>query len=458
MTKIQHQTAQSIYSLKTLVVAVSGGVDSMALLHAVKQVKHGSQQVIVAHFMHHLRKEGVTEKELVQKVSKEYGFIYEEGQWSDSPKTHIESSARKARYQFFKTIYDKYHADALLTGHHLNDDVETFLMRLIRGSSIKGLLGIQPLSQRYGMSILRPLLEVSKKSLYQYANKYQIAYLEDQSNYTPAYYRNRVRLEWLPLFTKENPRAIEHIHQHQEQLSRFYRIIVAQFEQWCRDNVKQTDTQWQIDLTQWSYWGADQQTVYLELLFEEQLRSHMGPYHHRLLDQLRDNLNQDHSFELDINKKWQLQYAYGYLTILQKKKTPRQNEIYSLKLNQWTELPTDEAIGLFELEAMDVKNDEVTWIPVVLSPDIVERLVVRTRRPGDVMRLKMGPRLIRKRFNKLQMELKISPFERTKAWLVSMKDQSEIIWYPHYCLGTLYNPSKTDKMTHIFAYKKQTEK
>lgn len=457
MTAIQKQIVQSIHSLKTLVVAVSGGVDSMALLHAVKQVKTPHQRVIVAHFVHHLRKEGIKEKELVQKVAKEYDFIYEEEHWDQAPTTHIESSARKARYQFFKTTYDKYHADALLTGHHLNDDVETFLMRLIRGSSIKGLLGIQPFSRRYGMSIFRPLLKVTKKSLYQYAKLHQIAYLEDVSNYTAAYYRNRVRLEWIPAFTKENPRAVEHLHQHQEQLSRFYRIIFAQFEQWSKENVKHADFKWTVDMTLWSKWSTDQQIIYLELLFEEQLRPHIGTYHHRLLHQLKENLNRDHSFELDINKQWRLQYAYHYLTIFQRQKTTFQNEVYPLLLNQWTELPTGEAIGLFELETIHLKDEAITAVPVELTLEVRERLVVRTRRPGDVIRLQIGQRLIRKRFNKLQMELKISPFQRDQAWLVSLKDQSEIVWYPNYHLGILYNPPKTDRMTHIFAYKKQTE-
>ena len=456
MNEVQEHVAHWIHKRKIIVVAVSGGVDSMVLLHSLSKVKEPSQQIIVAHFMHHLRPEGQQEKELVQQACTKYGFIFEEGHWQESPQTHIESRARKARYEFFQQIYDRYEGQALLTGHHLNDDVETFLMRLVRGSSLKGLQGIQRISYRRSMCIIRPLLTISKETLYRYAIKHAVPYLEDRSNKTRDYYRNRVRLDWLPLLMKENTKAIDHINQHQQMITRLYNVTMETFKKWAQSNVAYYNHHWQIDLASWPHWSIDQQVLYMELLFEEYLRPTVGAYHHRLLDQLIDNLRRGHSFQLTINKRWHLQYAYHQLVITQKTSNKKDEREYPLLLNEWTLLPTGDKIGFFELHQQNQLGEKSIQVPVKLPSDQLDLLKIRTRRPGDWIRLQIGTKKIRKKIARLQMDLKISPFEREDHWLVVFKGESEVIWYPPYQLAALCNLSKTDKMTHIFAYQKPT--
>jgi tRNA(Ile)-lysidine synthase len=190
-----------------LVVGVSGGVDSMVLLHLLNAYrKEFDLSLIVAHVNHGLRlEESKEEANLVQKESERLGLHFEYGQF-DVKKSQragglsLQNAGRRIRFRFFKSILLKYQAHKIALGHNADDQVETVLLRLIRGSGLQGLKGMLPIREG---RVIRPLLEVWKEEIESFASAKGIPFLLDSSNLKEDYLRNRFRLSLIPLIEKE---------------------------------------------------------------------------------------------------------------------------------------------------------------------------------------------------------------------------------------------------------------
>ncbi len=189
-----------------LILAVSGGVDSMVLLWLIVEI-HPKDKIIVAHFDHRLRwDESDGDRELVASICKSENIAFEYQKMDISSlakeeKMSIEAIARRERYAFLESVRIKYGARYILTAHHMDDRIETAIFNLIRGSK---LWGIHALSESIG-SLLRPLLGVTKEEIHQYAEEHDIRYRDDSSNSDSVYLRNYLRHEILPLFSRINP-------------------------------------------------------------------------------------------------------------------------------------------------------------------------------------------------------------------------------------------------------------
>jgi len=174
------------------VVAVSGGVDSVVLLHLLQQ--EAGLRLAVAHFDHGIRQDSDTDRQLVQNLAKNYGlpFVYDRGQLGSKTSEDV---ARKARYGFLRTVKQASGASAIMTAHHQDDVLETAIINLLRGSGRKGLtsLGNQP-------DLLRPLLRVPKNELIMYAKEQGLVWNEDSTNQDLGYLRNYVRHKILAKF------------------------------------------------------------------------------------------------------------------------------------------------------------------------------------------------------------------------------------------------------------------
>lgn len=173
------------------IVAVSGGVDSMALLDILAKKHQGKESGIkftVAHFDHGIRDTSHLDRQLVKKVAESHRlpFVYEEGNLG--PETS-EAEARQARYNFLRTVQNHTNANAIITAHHLDDIVETAVLNILRGTGRKGLSSLN----KHHNGIIRPLLHVPKHSLKSYAEANGLTWHEDETNLSEAYKRNYVR-------------------------------------------------------------------------------------------------------------------------------------------------------------------------------------------------------------------------------------------------------------------------
>ena len=141
----------------TIIVATSGGPDSMCLLSLVMSLNK-KINIICAHVNHHVRKESDEEYEYVKSFCESNNIIFEGMDILEYSSDNFESEARKKRYTFFEELYTKYNAKYILTAHHGDDLIETILMRITRGSNLPGYIGIKELDGKY----LRPLLNVTQ--------------------------------------------------------------------------------------------------------------------------------------------------------------------------------------------------------------------------------------------------------------------------------------------------------
>ena len=190
-----------------LIVGVSAGVDSMVLLHLLNAYRQAlNLHLIVAHVNHGLRPdESEKEAELVQKESGRLGLPFEYGQFDvkEFQKTggfSVQDAARRIRFHFFNHLLKKHDAQKIALGHNADDQVETILLRLIRGSGLRGLKGMHPIREG---RVIRPLLEVWRREIESFAVENGIPYLLDSSNLKENYLRNRIRLSLIPRIEKE---------------------------------------------------------------------------------------------------------------------------------------------------------------------------------------------------------------------------------------------------------------
>lgn len=208
LENLVHQPENHNYLL-----AVSGGADSMVLASLFRDLRDENQDTAysfqVAHINYKLRGE---DSDRDQKVVQDFCeknhiklHLYEVSEKDKKPDHSIQLWARELRYAFFKKIREKEKLEFLITAHHLNDQLETFIINLSKAAGINGLSGI-PANDNY---ILRPLLSVSKQEIYQFAEENRIEFREDLSNKKSDYLRNKIRNEIVPKLQETNPHFLE---------------------------------------------------------------------------------------------------------------------------------------------------------------------------------------------------------------------------------------------------------
>ena len=195
----------NIVNNSTIVVAVSGGPDSIVLLNILNNLKEKyNYKIVCAHVNHKLRQESEEEEIFVKNICINNNIIFEKKDFDTYITTNIESEAHDRRYTFFEEIIKKYNSNYLLTAHHGDDLVETILMKLTRGSSLDGYIGFNKISNRNNYKIIRPLIFYTKEEILKYADDNNIEYRIDKTNFDKKITRNRYRLNILPLLKKEN--------------------------------------------------------------------------------------------------------------------------------------------------------------------------------------------------------------------------------------------------------------
>jgi len=197
----------------SIIVAVSGGADSVCLLKILYELRKCLNiSLTVAHFDHGLRpKEDEKETEFVANLAKRLNLASVCDKATNIAKAHgssIEEKAREMRYQFFQKAIDENHAQKLALGHNMNDQAETVLMHFLRGTGLTGLSGIPPIRQN---CFIRPLIDITRDEIHTYLKQNDESFIIDSSNLETRYLRNKIRLELLPLLLDYQPKLVEHL-------------------------------------------------------------------------------------------------------------------------------------------------------------------------------------------------------------------------------------------------------
>lgn len=232
---ILHQKC-SLLPGRPILVGVSGGPDSLCLAHFLSAQGY---ELIIAHFNHRLRSEAEEDARFVAHMAQEWGLPYIQGEadvqtYAQEKHLSLEAAARELRYRFLFSAAEEGAAQAVAVGHTADDQIETILLHLLRGSGLKGLLGMEYRSYLHDFSphipLVRPLLGTWRKEIEAYCAQHGLTPRQDVSNRSTQFLRNRIRLELLPLLESYNPRLREHLLQMSELLRDEYQIISESVE------------------------------------------------------------------------------------------------------------------------------------------------------------------------------------------------------------------------------------
>lgn len=196
-----------------IILGVSGGPDSIFLLHILDKLKNIHPiKIVIAHVNHLLRgKESDLDEKFVKNLAKEKNHIIhllkkDIAKTSKTLKKGLEETGREIRYEFFKELAKKQKANFLLTAHHADDNLETIIMNFVRGAGLNGLAGMKEIEKLdKNLHLIRPLLDISKDQILKYLKANHLPYRTDKSNKNTIYKRNYIRHKIIPSLKKINP-------------------------------------------------------------------------------------------------------------------------------------------------------------------------------------------------------------------------------------------------------------
>lgn len=218
---------------KPVVCATSGGVDSVCMLYVLNKLGY---KVILAHVNHNKREESFFEQKEMENFAKALNIPFELYDYHYDNLDNFHNAAHNARYQFFKDVCDKYNTNIIATAHHLDDQLETIIIKLLDGSNLYGYGGISASYNDGKYLIIRPLLCLNKEEIYKYAKINSIKYFEDASNKCDEFLRNRIRHHIVPLLKNECDDIYNKVFNYSLQLKEAFNFIRKQSIEYLEKN------------------------------------------------------------------------------------------------------------------------------------------------------------------------------------------------------------------------------
>lgn len=223
-----------------VVVGLSGGSDSVCLAHILDKLGY---EVVAAHCNFHLRgEESMRDEQFVVSLCQQMGWNlhqedFDTAVYARQKGISIEMAAREYRYDWFKRLKEEVGAEAIAVGHHQDDNVETLLLNLTRGTGIKGLCGMQPKNG----DVVRPLLCLTRKDILIYLEDVHQTYVTDHTNLEDDFARNKVRLDVLPLLETINQGAMKNLASTQENLTEVMKVYQQAMQDAITNCVEQKE-------------------------------------------------------------------------------------------------------------------------------------------------------------------------------------------------------------------------
>lgn len=220
--KVKYFIQENLIIKKPIVCAVSGGVDSVVMLNILNKLGYN---VILAHVNHNKREESLIEMNAMKSLASNLSIPFELLDYHYNNNDNFHNDAHNARYSFFKELCEKYNTNIIATAHHLDDQIETVLIKLLEGSNLYGYGGISICNDDGKYKIIRPLLCLNKDEIYEYANQNKLEYFEDSSNKEDFFLRNKIRHNIIPQLKNECPDLTTKIQQYSIQLKEAFDYI-----------------------------------------------------------------------------------------------------------------------------------------------------------------------------------------------------------------------------------------
>ncbi len=222
-----------------IILTCSTGVDSSVLLDLTLKALD-KEQIIVAFVNHKVRIDAEKEEAYIKEYTKKLGLKLEVASL-DEITSNFEETARLKRYEFFYQLTKKYNAKYILLAHHADDNLETMLIRFIKGSSIEAYAGMKILTNYQDIYLYRPFLKIPKSKIVQYANTNNIKYFNDITNESNIYLRNKIRNEIVPIIKTINPNIYDAVNYYNYQMLELAKKLAEQIDNFIKNNITFTE-------------------------------------------------------------------------------------------------------------------------------------------------------------------------------------------------------------------------
>lgn len=398
---------------ETIVLAISGGVDSMVLFDVLRNSKF-NLNIILAHVNHKQRLDSEKEFKEIKKLAHDLQYPFEGYVMIETENTNFHDNARKQRYDFFQSVAQKHNANKIILAHHIDDQIETILMRLTRGSSFSGYAGISATRVENGKQILRPFINISKNDILSYAEKHNVVYYEDASNSEDHYTRNRFRHAIIPQLRLENPNLDEKIIQFKDYIDSAETVLER-----IKDDFLKSQTSFEkISIADFNNLDRIIKIKILTELVNQATNNTLEISYRQYNIMIDACLNSIPNQQIKLGKTYEFIKEYQYFKI--KKQT--QHKKQSLQIDDCGEYILQEKyrfiISNKKLEHIDTNYFELCY------NDKVFPLYLRNRINGDRIKLSIGTKKVKDIF----IDKKVPLLQRDKIVLLS--DKEHVLWIP----------------------------
>lgn len=396
-----------------IVVACSGGPDSMFLLYILKNMGF---RIVCAHVNHNVRIESKDEYKFLEKYCNEQNIIFEGIEIKKYKKGKFsEEEAREFRYKYFEEIVEKYHAKYLFTAHHGDDLIETILMRLVRGSSLKGYRGFDLITKKNNYKIIRPLVYMTKEEIEKEIDILKIPYVIDKTNYEDVHTRNRYRHYMLPFLKKED----KNVHLKFLKFSKKIEECNSYFERELDKMYLKVYDDSSINIKE--FMSIDS---YLQKKIIEKVLSYMYPDNLYLvsdihIDSIINLIKNKNNAQIDLPNNIVVIKEYDYIKF---------KKIDELVFNDYEYTLIDEVnVNGGIIKIVDKSDDTSNYCIRLNSKDIKLPLIVRNRRDSDKIKVKNLNGT--KKINDIFIDCKINKEERNTLPIV-VDSNNMVVWIP----------------------------
>lgn len=399
-----------------IVVAVSGGPDSMFLLDVLQKIRKSKTfDIVVAHVNHNVRRESYEEAECVKEYCEKNNMIFEYMIIYKYGTDNFHDYARTVRYNFFESLVDKYNAKYLMTAHHGDDLMETILMRIVRGSTVSGYAGFNRETKFDNYTIIRPLITLTKKEIQEYMDNNNLWYAVDISNMKDVYTRNRYRKYILPKLKEENKNVHKKFLKFSEKVSDisnfFDKYVDSKYSNIVRNDV--------INIKEL----LKEERVVIESIISKYLYQIYKDSIYMITDKNIDTLynsitSKKSNIVIDIpgNYKFIKSYSNAYII----KNELKENYKYEIKNSVFIN-------GFGTIKKIDECSETDNFVTYLDSSEIKMPIYVRNRVAGDKMVIKNMD--VAKKIKNIFIDCKL-PIDKRDNYPIVVDASGEIIWLP----------------------------
>ena len=437
MEQILNKLNNNLNKGDKVVVAVSGGPDSMLLLNLLLKIRDKKKlEIICAHVNHGVRKASEKEKKFVENFCENNKVIFEYSKINLKKRGNFHHEARKLRYHFLNHVVYKYKAQVLMTAHHGDDLIETILMKISRGSTLKGYLGFNEITKINGYFIFRPLISVDKKEILKYCKEEHIKYVTDKSNFKEKYKRNRYRKYILPFLKKEDKNIHEKFLKYNETIKEIVEYFDVVIENKMSYMVE--DGVLNIELFNKEYLAIKKAILQkmIENAYEEKITD-INQNHIEQIIAMIDSKKTNSSINLP--NDFVVFKDYGQLIFGFKK----EKKEYKYLLEKEIEIPA----GFF-LKVDGSEESKSNYFIRLNSQEIKMPLYVRNRKKGDKISIKGLDGT--KKVSDVFINEKVSNLKRD-SWPLLVDSDDNILWIPG-LKKSKYDKQIDDKYDIILKY------